>query len=158
MNELAQDFAGVEFLVLYTREAHPGERIGAHKILDDKIQRAKEAQQRFRERRTMLIDNMEGTGHLAYGAFPDMIYIIAPDGTVAFRGKWNNAKAIRKVLQKLVSGESIEGLRSPFRIPPLAANVKAVMPAGVIAVVDLMMCAPKVMWVHLKEVQYGFKG
>lgn len=159
MNKLAQDFPDLEFLVLYTREAHPGERIGAHKTLADKVKRAKETQARFGEERTILIDDMEGTGHLAYGILPDMVYIIAPDGIVAFRGKWNNAKAIRKVLQKLVNKESIEGMRSPFRIPPLAANLKAVIPAGIVAVVDLMMCAPKVMWVHLKEeVQYGFKS
>ena len=159
MNELAQDFHDVEFLVLYTREAHPGERIGAHKTLDEKIKRAKETQQRFGEQRTLLIDDIEGTGHLAYGTLPDMIYVIAPDGTVAFRGKWNNAKAIRNILQNLVSNESIEGLRSPFRIPPLTANIKAVMPAGMVAVFDLMMCAPKVMYVHLKEeAYYGFKS
>jgi len=159
MNDLAQDFPNIEFLVLYTREAHPGERIGAHKTFDDKVKRAKETQQRFGEQRTILVDHMDGTGHLAYGTLPDMIYIIAPDGTVAFRGKWNNANAVRKVLRKLLSNESIEGMRSPFRIPPLAANVKAVIPAGIVAVFDLMVCAPKIMWVHLKEeLQYGFKG
>lgn len=159
MNELAQDFADVEFLTLYTREAHPGERIGAHKTLDDKVKRAKETQTRFGEQRTILIDDMEGTGHLSYGTLPDMIYIIAPDGTVAFRGKWNNAKSVRKVLHKLVNNESIAGMRSPFRIPPIAPTMKAVLPAGIVAFADLMMCAPQVMWSHMKEeAQYGFKS
>lgn len=151
MNDLAKDFPGVEFLVLYTREAHPGERIGAHKTLGDKIKRAQETQKRFNEQRTILVDCIEGTGHLAYGTLPDMVYIIAPDSTVAFRGKWNNAGAIRKILHKLMHNVSIEGMRSPFRIPPLAANVRAVVPAGIVAVADLMVCAPKIMWVHLKE-------
>lgn len=159
MNALAQDFADVEFLTLYTREAHPGERIGAHKTLADKVKRAEETQERFEEQRTLLIDDMEGTAHLAYGAFPDMIYMIAPDGTVAFRGKWNNAKTVQKVLQNLVNGESIDGMRSPFRIPPLGASVKAVVPAGIVAVADLMVCAPKVIWEHLREeAHYGFKN
>jgi len=159
MNDLAKDFPGVEFLVLYTREAHPGERIGAHKTLGDKIKRAKESQKRFHEQRTILVDTIEGTAHLAYGALPDMVYIIAPDGTVVFRGKWNNAKAIRKILSKLANNESIKGMRSPFRIPPLAANIRAVSPAGFGAVLDLMVCAPKIMWVHLKEeIQYGMSN
>lgn len=156
MNELAQDYPEIEFLVLYTREAHPGERIGPHRTLSDKIKRAEEARSRFGERRTILVDSIEGTAHLAYGALPDMVYIIAPDGTVIFRGKWNNAKAIRKVLNRLLRNESIKGMRSPFRIPPLAANIRAVVPAGLVAVADLMICAPKVMWVHLKEeIQLG---
>jgi hypothetical protein len=156
MNDLARDYPNVEFLMLYTREAHPGERIGAHKTLSDKIKRAKETQKRFNEQRTILVDAIEGTAHLTYGALPDMVYIIAPDGTVAFRGKWNNAKAIREILNRLVKNESIQGMRSPFRIPPLVANIRAVAPAGFGAVVDLMMCAPKIMWVHLKEeIQLG---
>jgi peroxiredoxin len=159
MNQLAEDFPNVEFLVLYTREAHPGERIGAHQTLEDKFQRARETQDRFGEERQILVDSLEGTGHLAYGTLPDMVYIIAPDGIVAFRGKWNNAEAIRTILEKLTKNESIEGLRSPFRIPPLAANIKAVMPAGFGAVMDLMVCAPKVMWVHLKEeLEFAFKS
>ncbi len=159
MNAIASEFPDVEFLALYTREAHPGERIGAHKTLNEKMSRAKDAQQRFGEQRTLLIDNLQGDAHLAYGTLPDMIYIIAPDGTVVFRGKWNNAKTIRKVLQKLVNGESIEGMRSPFRIPSMKANIGAVMPAGLVAVFDLMVCAPTVMWVHLKEeAQHGFKS
>lgn len=156
MNELAQEYPEIEFLVLYTREAHPGERIGPHRTLSDKIKRAEEARSRLGERRTILVDAIEGTAHLAYGALPDMVYIIAPDGTVIFRGKWNNAKAIRKVLNRLLRNESIKGMRSPFRIPPLAANIRAVVPAGLVAVADLMICAPKVMWVHLKEeIQLG---
>lgn len=156
MNELARDYPDVEFLMLYTREAHPGGRIGAHQTFSDKIKRAKETRNRFGEQRTILVDTIEGTAHLAYGALPDMVYIIAPDGKVAFRGKWNNAKAIRDILNRLVNNESIQGMRSPFRIPPLVANIRAVAPAGFGAVLDLMMCAPKIMWVHLKEeIQLG---
>lgn len=42
----------------------------------------------------ILLDDIQGTAHLAYGLLPNMVYLIARDGTVVYKSDWTNAHEI----------------------------------------------------------------
>ena len=101
MNRCAREFAHVTFLVLYVREAFPGSKRGAHGTFDEKLAAAKVLRDRLGETRTILVDDLEGTVHQEYGALPNMLYMINPDGVVFCRSTWANPVQVRKVLLAL---------------------------------------------------------
>ncbi|WP_219420459.1 deiodinase-like protein [Pseudonocardia nigra] len=111
MNALAEKFSDTAFLLLYTREAHPGENIGPHRSMADKIRGARLLAEEDGERRTVLIDDLAGTAHRAYGAMPDMLYVIDGEGTVVFRAQWNDPTLVEQALTALANGEEV--LASP---------------------------------------------
>ncbi|MFZ5814533.1 MAG: hypothetical protein ACOY93_04445 [Bacillota bacterium] len=68
-------------------------------------------------RRPMLVDDLEGPLHHAYGLLPNMTYIINPRGQIAFRSNWTDADTVRMAIDYLLrEGENRrEGVRSaPF--------------------------------------------
>ena len=98
MNTVAKEFKDVQFLVLYVREAHPGSNVPAQNSIEEKIKHAARLPGEENENRTILVDTIDGHAHNLYGSFPDMVYIINPEGTVVFRGDWNMPTEVRKVL------------------------------------------------------------
>ena len=66
------------------------------------------------ETRTVLVDDLEGTAHSAYGGMPNAVYVIDRDRRVRFRSPWNNAAATRKALVSLQAGDEPTA-RSIFR-------------------------------------------
>ena len=99
IDKVKEKYPDVKFLVVYVREAHPGSRRGAHEDLEAKTEMAREVQADYGEKRDILVDDVDGTMHQAYGSFPNMIYIIDPEGTVVYRCDWSFAKHIDRVLQ-----------------------------------------------------------
>ncbi len=71
---------GFDFLFVYTREAHPGERYGPHRSMEQKLTHARAFKERGQVERPILVDDLVGTGHKLYGALPNMSYIIAGRG------------------------------------------------------------------------------
>ena len=53
----------------------------------------------------MLVDALDGKGHLAYGSLPDMTYVINPEGVIAFRRRWTDPKVVDEVIERLQKGE-----------------------------------------------------
>lgn len=99
IGELTEKYPDVEFVVVYVREAHPGSRRGAHSSVQEKTSFAAEMKEEFNENRRVLIDDLNGSMHQACGSFPNMIYIIDPEGTVVYRCDWSFAKKIDQILQ-----------------------------------------------------------
>lgn len=98
MREIEDKFPDVKFLLIYVREAHPGERLGPHKDMGDKIKAAKLVAPRYGEHRQVLIDNLSGDFHRAYGAMPNVLYILRPDGKVHYRCNWATPAAVHNAL------------------------------------------------------------
>jgi len=99
MKTLREEFPDTEFVVIYVREAHPGERLGPHKSMEEKIHAARLLAPRYGEHRRVLVDNLEGDFHRAYGSMPNVVYIIRPDGTIHYRCNWATPDAIRGALR-----------------------------------------------------------
>jgi len=76
MNELKMKYPQAHFLVLYTRETHPGGRVPVHHSMQEKLKMAKKTQQELKDQRRILVDDLEGSAHKKYGALPNAVYVI----------------------------------------------------------------------------------
>ena len=110
MDDIADEFAdrGVQSFFLYTREAHPGENYPHHTSFEQKLEQARVFKERWSCRRPILVDNLEGSAHAAFGCMPNMTYIIGSDGRVQFRADWTDADTVRFAVEYLLDVEARE--------------------------------------------------
>jgi peroxiredoxin len=150
MNALAFRYPEVAFLVLYVREAHPGERIEPHRNAEQKTDAARVVTTEEREGRTVLIDDLVGTAHYQYGAMPNTVHVIDADGVVAYRALWNDSAAVETVLQRLPGNREIASIRAPFRPAGPATLLRVLRRAGWRALWDFAKAFPSLAWVHIR--------
>lgn len=100
---MATEFAehGVRFVFVYTREAHPGENYPHHTSFDQKLAHARAMVTRWQIKRPMLVDDLDGPVHRAYGCLPNMTYIVKPNGAILYRASWTDPRTIRLALEQL---------------------------------------------------------
>ena len=104
MEPLAREFGpkGINFLFVYVREAHPGEKYPCHESIENKISNARDMVKRWSIERRMLVDSLYGTVHQAYGELPNMTYILGVGGTVIYRASWTDERTIRLALEQIM--------------------------------------------------------
>jgi Iodothyronine deiodinase len=148
MADLPARFANVDFRIVYVREAHPGQTVGAHGSLNEKTGRARQLRDEQGEQRQILIDDMKGAVHAAYGAFPNGIFIVNRKGCIVYRSVWSNPAATEKALARLVAGKPAprEGLFWPAK-PPVA--IQTLRRAGKGAGLDFLRSLPAMAWKNL---------
>jgi len=62
--------------------------------------------ERFAIGRPMLVDDLDGTLHRAYGTLPNMTYVVGRGGRIVYRADWTDARSVALVLeQKLYERE-----------------------------------------------------
>jgi hypothetical protein len=88
----------VDFLIVYIREAHPedgwvlesnrrdGVALADATSLDERAQAAEVCVLRLQTRIPVVLDELDDRVALAYGGWPDRLYLIGRDGRVAFQG------------------------------------------------------------------------
>ncbi len=159
MKDVSAEFPDVEFVIVYVREAHPGERMGPHKNMDDKFKAARLVAPRYGEYRRVLVDNLDGDFHRAYGAMPNVVYIIRPDGTIHYRCNWAAPHLIaaalrdRENLHKVENAPTAE-LRAQRAIPHM---IRTMWTGGFIALYDFFKNAPLTVTKHVKVDAYYAK-
>lgn len=108
---------GVQSVFIYTREAHPGEHYPAHTTFEQKMQYARDFKKTVGVTRPILVDDLQGTTHRAFGTLPNMTYMLNSAHTVLFRANWTDPPTIRFVLDYHIGVQERrrEGLRqNPF--------------------------------------------
>lgn len=150
MNGLAFRLPEVVFLVLYVREAHPGQHIRAHRDPAQKAAAARIVADEEPESRTILIDDLAGTAHRLYGAMPNTVHVIDADGMVAFRALWNDPSAVEAALRKMLAGEDAAAVRALFRPSGPATLFRVLRRAGWRAIWDFVIAFPKLARAHLR--------
>jgi hypothetical protein len=88
----------VNSVFIYTREAHPGEQYPAHTSFEQKFEYARKFREHSGVTRPILVDDLEGTTHRAFGTLPNMSYILNQAHTVLFRANWTDPLTIRFAL------------------------------------------------------------
>lgn len=150
MAELARKFPDVEFIVVYVREAHPGERKGQHRTFEDKRQGACLLPVKYGENRRILIDSLDGRMHRAYGAMPNILYIINPDGIVHYRCDWALVRGVERALSdrsKLHTDEHADMEEINASRGVLIA-VKTMWTGGFMALFDFIIALPTLFKKH----------
>ena len=146
--KLRQQFPDVAFLVVYVREAHPGSRTGPHQDMEDKVRLAREMMSAYGETRDVLVDDLDGSMHLAYGGLPNMVYVVNPEGRVVYRCDWAFAHRIAKVLNERDKINTEEHVQIVGAAPWI--TVPVTLKGGWDALWDLAVAMPRIFWAHVK--------
>ena len=89
----------VAFFIVYIREAHPedgwvladnrrdGIELADPVSIDERAAAANACALRLETRIPILLDDVDDAAASAYGGWPDRLYLIARDGSVAFQGE-----------------------------------------------------------------------
>ena len=101
MEEMAARYAhrSVRSVFLYTREAHPGEHYRHHSSMNDKRRNALAFRAEFNVRRPILLDDLNGTAHRAFGMLPNMSWIIGSGGLIHYKAAWTDPADIEDALR-----------------------------------------------------------
>jgi peroxiredoxin len=100
----------VEFLLVYVREAHPGDKVGAHESMADKVRAAQLLEAQEKVDMPIVIDDLKGTIHRKYGKLPNPTYVIDKSGRIAFRAQWTQAGIVEEALKQLLKIQHERGL------------------------------------------------
>ena len=108
MEGVAERHPEATFLVVYTREAHPGELTPAHRSIEDKRRAVEKLVRTEGMQRTVLVDSVDGEVHRAYGGASNSVYLIGPDGAILSRRAWNDPDEVDRALAALAAGLPVD--------------------------------------------------
>lgn len=148
MDRLTAKYPNASFAILYVREAHPGTMRPQHQNEDDKVANARALKLEDNEGRLILIDDIAGTAHKAYGSFPNAVFIINRNGCILYYSDWNNSVATGKALKALTAGRPAPRM-APFQLPRMPIALGTLQDAGKGASVDFFKSLPTLMWKNL---------
>jgi hypothetical protein len=55
----------------------------------------------------LLVDDLTGTVHRAYGEMPNMVYVVEKQGTIVYKAMWTDHAEIQTVLESIVMAEEL---------------------------------------------------
>jgi hypothetical protein len=104
MDDLADRFAdrAVRSVFIYTREAHPAENYRHHRSMDDKRRNARAYLEHSKVRRQILLDDLGGTAHRAYGMLPNMTWIVGRGGMIHYKSAWTSEADLVDALEAVL--------------------------------------------------------
>jgi hypothetical protein len=89
---------------IYVREAHPGERVTHHDMFQTKLANARLLRDEVGIRRPILVDDLDGSAHRAYGLLPNMTWIVSGGGRVIYKSEWTSAANIEAFIDRYSHG------------------------------------------------------
>ena len=135
------------WLMLYIREAHPGENMPAHQNYEQKRSQAEYFKNVTGTRWPVLVDDLDGSVHKSYKLLPNSTYLIDADGRVSFIGEISHAPTLRDALDHLfeqnMRGVVLEGDdKSLHMLGPTAYGWEALQRGGKASMKDVAMRMP----------------
>jgi peroxiredoxin len=111
INELYDEFRGddMEFLFVYVREAHPGEKIPAHLSMNQKFHGARLLRDEEDLKMPVVVDDLRGSIHRKYSKLPNPAFLIDKTGRVAFRCKWTQSDKLAPAIEELLRLQQTPG-------------------------------------------------
>lgn len=148
LKEVYREFGDrAHWFYLYVREAHPGERLPAHRAYDQKVEQARFFREDDRVPWPVLVDDLEGTAAHAYTKLPNALILVDAEGRVAFRGDMAHGPTLHRALEQLVQqggrGVVPEGDDSmPHMLGTITFGWDGVQRGGEVSTRDLWKGAP----------------
>src|SRR5918994_5159155 len=148
LKQLHAKFGGrIDFLTVYVREAHPGDRYPQPHDLARKMQHANDYRDRDRIPWPVAVDDEQGTLHRALDGKPNAAYLMTANGVIAQRVLWSNdAHGVRDAIEAVLAGRPFAQRES--KMLAMMRGVGCMAPtlssAGPTALEDLRREAPPV--------------
>jgi hypothetical protein len=128
MRELHRRYGDrVQFVDVAVRQAHPGERRGAYRTYEEKLEDARRYQEEESVAWPVVVDDFDATVQRAYGGLSASIYLIDATGRVAFYGMWGQALPLTAAIDDLLArgGTGAPVGQGLDRVPHLGAAIVA---------------------------------
>jgi len=121
VQELYEEFGDrVAFVMLYVREAHPGEYFGQVETMEEKIEFARALQEFYGIDWTVAADSVDGALHRALDPKPNAAYLANSDGEILFRSLWAaDYGALRQALDDAANGRALRKTQSNKLLGPV---------------------------------------
>lgn len=114
----------VRFVLVNTREAHPGEVFGQPGTLAEKRRHAEELRQHHRIGFEVAVDDIDGSLHRAMGPKPNSAYLVDAAGIIRYRAHWaNDERGLAAALTDVTAGCEPARGRSRAMVGPLLRAV-----------------------------------
>src|SRR5262249_19330402 len=84
-------------------EAHPCENVPSHDCFERKLACAALFREEAGIGRDILVDDLDGAAHRAYGLMPNMTWVIGRGGRVAYKANWTSAMNVEAFLERLLA-------------------------------------------------------
>ena len=145
MEDLAASFPDATFVIIYVREAHPGEVTPSHDGMEDKIAAATRLQSSEQIQREILLDHVDGSIHRRFGANYNGVFVLDAQARVVLRRRWNEPSDVRRALSAFADGrypvpsDALSFGTPCDRLPP---GEEILNRGGVQALVDFASNAP----------------
>jgi len=121
-------------IMLYVREAHPGENYGQAETIEEKLESARALQNFYGIDWTVAADNVDGGLHRALDPKPNAAYLANSNGDVLFRSLWAaDYDALHQALDDAASGRAMISTQSTRLLGPVVramGHVQEVMERG----------------------------
>ncbi len=116
LTELYQKYqaSGFEFFIAYVREAHPGENFSHHRSFEQKLAHARKLRELDEVSLPILVDDIDGSTHKAYGLLPNMVYLIDRDGIIVYKSDWTDAVELDEMCGSLVRLDDLKARQVPI--------------------------------------------
>lgn len=125
LRRLHRDFGDrIRFVLVNTREAHPGDVVVQPATDDEKRQHARDLRDQHDVRHEVAVDDLDGTLHRRMSPKPNSAYLLTPDGVITARVHWaNDEQTLRAVLTDAVTGTRSRRRRRGAMVGPLLRAV-----------------------------------
>jgi hypothetical protein len=105
---------GFEFFIVYVREAHPGENFPHHTSIEQKLAHARKLRELERVEIPILLDDLAGTTHRAFGLSPNMVYLINRDGFIVYKSDWTDSHELAGMCESLIRLDDMKARQVPI--------------------------------------------
>lgn len=124
----------VEFIMLYVREAHPGEHFAQSETIEEKLNYARALKEFYGIQWTVAADSIDGNLHRALDPKPNSVFLTDKDGTILFRSLWaSDYRALGLALDAAANGRKPKFRQSVKMMGPVIramGHVQTVMTRG----------------------------
>jgi hypothetical protein len=137
----------IAFVMVYVREAHPGENFPQPRTLEQKLEHARSLIERDDIPWPVAIDDPDGTLHRAMDGKPNAAFLSDRSGEIVFRALWaGDEHSLRQALEAVARGERPPEPESRRRFVPMAKGMgemrEVLHQAGPRAERDIWRAAP----------------
>jgi len=121
VQELYKEFGQrIKFIMLYVREAHPGEYFNQSETNEQKLDYARALKDFYGIDWTVAADNVAGDLHLALDPKPNAAFLANKDGIILFRSLWaSDYGALHQALTAAATGQQLPRDQSTKMLGPV---------------------------------------